>query len=72
VRTPEQGGTTCVGVRGFAGALATAKGVSGWRFKTPSGRTGDGRYEVTIEGYCEAKTRSSLVREYYSNDKGVT
>jgi len=30
VRTPEQGGTTC------------DAGVSGWRFKTPSGRTEDG------------------------------
>jgi len=41
-----------VGVRGFAGALATAKGVSGWRPKTPTGLSGDGRCEVTIEGYC--------------------
>jgi hypothetical protein len=31
-----------VGVRGFACALATAKGVSGWRLETPTGLSGDG------------------------------
>jgi len=50
-RTPERGvseagsealATQSVGVRGFACALATAKGVSRWRLGTPTGLSRDG------------------------------
>jgi len=61
VRTPEQGGTTCAGVREIDCALATAKGVSGWRFKTPSGRTGDGLPSkvITIPAFFAEEQDSS-------------
>jgi len=64
VRTPEQGGIDC--------ALATAKGVSGWCFKTPSGRTGDGLPSKVIdENTFSVEDKSSSVEQFTDETPNV-